>query len=270
MTNLTDLVLIVDLETTEGDRHLVNELGVVLYSVKHKTIVACHSHLLNYPDGELPTEANTISQIPQAAIAHWGATTPPLLINIRELVSPFAVWPSDIEFVIAHNTDHEKQYIEVDNWLCTYRDFDLFGADYVGKRDLFSMAISNGVGISQGHRAIYDCLLIAEIFNRRVDLQRDFAMAQVPHIEAIATTDANLPGFRWDWHRRGWFSRGQPNIALGLFPDAERIEAIAVAGYDQKDLVKSYGFSFHSESKTWRKLVNINAFNAYPFPLSQC
>ncbi len=268
----TDLVLIVDLETTEGDRHLVNELGTVLYSVKHKTIIGCHSHLLNYPDSELPTEENTISQIPQAAIAKWGVHPLPLMIGKRELVSPFAVFPSDVEFVIAHNTDHEKQYIELedDEWLCTYRDFELFpNDDYVGKRDLFSMAITNGVGISQGHRAIYDCLLIAEIFNRRPNLAQDFTFAQIPHIEVIAPMDAELPdGWKWDRYRRGWFSRGTPDPTNGLFSLGERVEAIALAGYDQKDLVKSYGFYFQSETKTWRKPVNVHAMEAYPFGLS--
>ena len=266
---MTDLVLIVDLETTEADPHQINELGAVLYSVKHQTIICTHSHLIGY-SGEVPTFPNTISQIPQKAIAKWGASPLEIPITEREIVAPFSVWPSDIDFMIAHNTDHEKKYIESEHWLCTYRDFELFEPGYCGSRNLFAMAIANNVGISQGHRAIYDSLLIAEIFNRRRDLQHDFEIAQVPHIEAIAPIESDMPGFRWDWHRRGWFSRGQPDISQGLFPDAERIEAIAVAGYDQKDLVKSYGFSFHPESKTWRKLVNINAFNAYPFPLSQC
>lgn len=300
MPGLPSTVLIVDLETTEGENPKVNEIGAVYYNIEKQCIISSFSALIATNSDGIPGGPNTISQIDPWLVEWCGLIPNPLNDLIADRLGLLRSHLNNLIF-IAHNTDHEKQYIEHPNWLCTYRDFDLFPPDYVGKRDLFSMAIANGVGIAQGHRAIYDCLLIAEVFNRRPNLVQDFEYAQLPHIEAIAPTGVSgwklsIPSqrfgtltFQWDWHRQGWFGRlpsieftdplfddcqaliAGPDVCGNIFLDERstfsRGEAIAKVSYADKDLAKEYGFRWHPGDKTWRKDVNLLALNAYPFPL---
>lgn len=261
--------IIVDLETTEGETHLVNEVGAVHYSVEHQCIVGCFSTLISTNPEGIPSAPNTISGINPEAVKWYGGPPTDLKSTIYQGLRLFS-W-KDIVF-IAHNTSHEKQYIDHDNWLCTYLDFDLYPEGYAGRRDLFSLALANGVGIAQGHRAIYDCLLIAEVFNRRKDLQADFAYAQLPFVELIAPKDdtVSTKGWQWNYEKQGWFRKdtGEFNNAVH-WQDGKRIKAKVVGGYEIKDIAKSWGFQWDGEKKYWQKLVSIDAysFGVYPFKL---
>jgi DNA polymerase-3 subunit epsilon len=266
--------IIVDLETTEEENPKVNEVGAVLYSVKHQCVVGCYSSLVSTNSEGLPGVPNTISQIDPIAVEYYGICPRNL---VQKICDGVGVLESSGYFFVAHNVEHEQQYLNYPNWLCTYRDFDLFPKNYVGKRDLFSMAIANGVGISQGHRAIYDCLLIAEIFNRRKDLKADFEYAQLPFLELIAAKDdiTTTRGYRWDYTRQGWFSkdfgdRNDPENQIRhlMISDGPRIKVRVLGGYEIRDIAKSWGFQWDAEGRYWHKLVNPEAVELYPFPLA--
>lgn len=271
--------IIVGIETTEGETHLVNEVGAVHYSVDHQCIVGCFSTLIATQKdlfGLLAGKVeppNTISGINPEAVDQYGTSTRDLRRLIYGGLSLLGY--EDIPF-ISHNASHEQKYISHPNWLCTYVDFDLYPEGYVGHRDLFSLALSNGVGISQGHRAIYDCLLIAEVFNRRKDLQADFAYAQLPFVELIAPKDDTTitKGWQWNYEKQGWFRKDTGEFddpihwADGLAP---RQKVRIVGGYEVKDLAKAWGFQWDGDKKYWHKLVNLNAagFDLYPFELAE-
>lgn len=261
---MVDLVAIVDTESTETDNPQLIELAAVIYSVKSQSIVATHSELVKYDDPDATT--NHISRIERKACDRHGVTHSDKV--------DLAQWLKDrglpeVEMAIAHSVEHEKHFVEFPSWLCTYRDFDLFPDGYGGKRDLFSMALHKGVGISVGHRAIYDCLLIAEIFNRTHPLWRAFSDAQIPHVEVIAPVnhESIFWCYAWDNYRRGWVGRGTPEPEKGIYPVGDRPLCVAKVSYDDRQLAKNYGFRWNADDKRWEKPCNPMGLHEYPFPV---
>jgi DNA polymerase-3 subunit epsilon len=272
---ITDCIII-DVETTEGENPKVNEIGAVHYSVKHQSIISCFSALVSTNPEGIISPPNTISQINPILVEYDGVMPCDLVGLIGTRFGIYSGLLLNETVFIAHNVEHERQYIDHPNWLCTYKDFDLFPENYVGKRDLFNMAIANGVGIAQGHRAIYDCLLIAEIFNRRKDLGQDFEYAQLPFVELIAAKDDKTltKGWQWDYTKQGWFAKDlgdrhdtENQIRHLYFPEGERIKVRVLGGYEIKETAKYWGFSWDSEKRYWHKLINPNAIELYPLQL---
>lgn len=141
-------------------------------------------------------------------------------------------------YIIAHGKDFDRFALSLfqrepfdtlathPGWLFTYGDFQLFPAQYSGKRDLLSLALYYGVGISSAHRAIYDCLLIAEVFNRVDHLKAAFTFASLPVIEAICSKNDSSPnelGFVWNHAKQGWFRKSDNacELPFSVVPEKE-------------------------------------------------
>jgi hypothetical protein len=90
--------------------------------------------------------------------------------------------------------------------------------------NLITTALNHGIGVTKAHRALSDCQLIAELFDRTEDLQGLFE-------RAIAR--ANEP----------------------------RYLVIAQVSFDQQDLAKSAGFYWQPDGKLWVKELRESDLN---------
>ncbi len=202
--------LIIDTETNGDNEHqTVLEVGAIFYSVNHQTMQSCGSSLISVkPDSDIINHAELINKIPNSIMRtpHCGES------YFREYLETTY---NDADVIVAHNKSFDQPLVldlgfKSKLWLCTYQDFELFPDNYIGKRDLFSLAQFYGIGINISHRTINDCLLLAEVFNRVPNLQEQFRIAQLPFIEAVCPKSdegLKLLGFKWDYAQQGWFKK---------------------------------------------------------------
>lgn len=265
------LILFIDLETTQ-DKPV--EIGLIAYDTEHQCMVSCFSTLL-YADVQPEI---SVHKIPTAAILGQGW----LDGNTLELANILCgtIWcENDFSYVLAHNAKFEQQYIDTSiPWLCTYKDFDLFPQGYAGKRDLISLAQWHGVGVSVSHRAIYDCLLMVEIFNRIDNLPREIDYALRPKVEWIAPLydkEGNKithapPSILWDYDLQGWIGKkGSHTTGDVFYLVGERVEMMVEksVSFEHKDTAKQWGFKWDGDRKIWSRLINPATAKHFPFPL---
>lgn len=268
------MLLIIDLETItapDGEQYPC-EVGLVAYDPSHRTIVGCFSTLIY----AVPNDDVNIHRIPNNAIQGRGIWEPRKVIPLDEILKLTNIFSrNDFDYVVAHNSQFEEQFIQTGMlWLCTYRDFDLFPPNYNGKRDLISLAQWHGVGVSVTHRAIYDCLLLAEVFNRVDDLRGELQYALLPKVEWLAPKTEEHPpaGFKWDYTLQGWVGKQTEGIGGSLFAEVgDRVEIHVVGDgqrtpYDFRESAKQWGFCWDGDRKVWHRLANPQAVSHFPFP----
>ncbi|OKH36641.1 hypothetical protein NIES2119_16575 [[Phormidium ambiguum] IAM M-71] len=215
-------VLIIDTETTdlEHKQGQVVEIGAILYSVKHKTTIQQFSTVLQANSN--PTE-------------HFNRINPTAL---SEMKVKQATWGVSIvtamaeqgDFIVAHNAKFHKNWFgsfengsstlpvllsskgEPLSWLCTNEDFSWPRQPKYG-RSLISLAVAHDIAVFEPHRALSQCRLIADLFNRMENLQAIFEKALRPKGIFRALVDyknrelAKSAGFTWNsdqkiWHRK--------------------------------------------------------------------
>ncbi len=220
---MVERVLIIDTETTdlEVDKGQVIEIGAILYSVKHQTIIQQASTLL--PAVSNPAER--INRIPVAPLVEMTVETAQQGLWMITKMAQMA------EFVIAHNAEFDKKWFGKSRfadmvlptlldsqgkplrWVCTYSDFEFPLANRPGE-SLVNLALAHGIGVYANHRALTDCQLIASLFDVMEDLQGMFAQAT-----------------------------------------REKGRYIALVSFGDKDLAKQAGFRWHPETKTWERTM---------------
>lgn len=223
-------ILILDTETTglsATDRIL--EVGLILYSVRHHSPLIQFSALLPGRD-ENPCE--WINHIPAGALIETSSLdfdSHAIAANLRNAA----------DAIIAHRAEFDSQFFDAASpwhripWICSKFDMD-FPRSRPGRGEpLVSLALAHGIGVSTAHRALTDCLIIAEIFNR-------------------------LPSFGW-------------NLA-DVLERASRPKALFVAlvSYEQRQLAKDAGFQWNDERhpkypKTWTRRMFIDEASALSF-----
>jgi DNA polymerase-3 subunit epsilon len=224
--------MIVDLETSglDRDRDEVIEVGYVLWSVEHRTIVECYSALL-FGDADNPAE--TFNAIPPEALT--GGTDAEIAWTIVGQASHHT------DLVLAHQADFDRAFVNrvgqlnafresVDHlldltWVCTIEDF-LWPITSASK-SLVSIALAHGVAVTSAHRAINDCLLLARLLER-VD-------EDVDDLLHLALQRASRP----------------------------KAEFIARTAYKDKDLVKAAGF--HWNGTVWSRYMAVEDAEKLPF-----
>jgi DNA polymerase III subunit epsilon len=287
--------LIIDTETNgDIDNPLCIEIGWVLYSIEHQTMLSCGSFLVN---SGIENKATLINKIPSPVPYNPQSSTQ--VFNLQYLIN------EDTNCIVAHNKEFDKKILQScaitsDSlpWLCTYEDFVLFPPDYTGKRDLIALAQFYGVGISSTHRAIYDCLLIAETFNRVLNLQEHFEIAVKRSKKSLVIALASYEekkivkehGFHWN-EANGYFIKVIPTVELNhldypfkiinnSLDDNQNIDKLieimietqtvlisANVSYDERELAKQNGFKW--ENKQWVKRVsNADQIPDYPFTVN--
>ena len=266
--------LIIDTETNGNqEEQTVLEIGAIFYSVEYQTILSSGSSLLSLgPNSDIVNNAELINKIPISALktSHVGES------DFRDYLETVY---DEADAIVAHNKTFDQPLVldlgfKEKLWLCTYQDFELFPSAYLGKRDLISLAQFYGVGINISHRAINDCLLLAEVFNRVPNLQEQFQIAQLPFIEAVypkCEESIKLLGFQWDYNRQGWFKKDKrEKFDFPIINNPEKRNLFrAFVSYEQRQIAKDWGFTWNSERKAWERLLNPETINSLPFPVVQ-
>jgi DNA polymerase-3 subunit epsilon len=220
-------VIIFDVETSglDRDKDEVIELGYVLWSVEHRTIVECYSALLL---GE-GNAAEIFNAIPPAARAL--GTDP----EIAWTIAGQAAQQADI--VLAHQADFDRAFVIRESatytgacdllrptWVCTIEDF--VWPITSAYRNLVGIALAHGVAVTSAHRAVNDCLLLARLLERVDD---------VDDLLHLALQRASRP----------------------------KAEFIARTAYRDKDLVKAAGF--HWNGTVWSRYMAVDDAEKLPF-----
>ncbi|WP_013325668.1 3'-5' exonuclease [Gloeothece verrucosa] len=271
--------LIIDSETDgDKDHPKVLEVGAVLYSVTGQCMLSCGSSLIAtdadsnqaYWINKIVPEATQLCPQQQQYFLNW-------------LQAAY----SCADVIVAHNANFDKEVIKKSTWaqkwdkiwLCTYKDFELFPKQYNGKRDLISLSQFYGIGISCTHRAIDDCLLLKEVFNRVPNLSEQFRIAQLPLVEAIAPKKINgldneavlSRGFRWDPDCAALVKKDRgETFDFPVIPySSDRKKFKALVSFDNRQKASDWGFSWKPETKTWWRLLNPYMIDFFPFPVAE-
>lgn len=204
-------LLIVDTETTglDADRDQCLELGAILFSIPHRQVLAQMSCLL--PVDRNPAEA--INRIP-AEVSRldqpWG-----------DGLAWFERMMASADYLVAHNAAFDRQWFGCGSlpeatrpWLCTLEDVRWPEARNLRARpSVIDLALAYGIPVWSAHRALTDCIYLAEVFQRCDDLERLIAHALEPRrlVRAQVSYDqrhlARDAGFRWNDPIKGAWAR---------------------------------------------------------------
>lgn len=204
-------LLIVDTETSgldaETDQCL--EVGAILFSVSARQVLAQMSCLL-------PVESNPaerINRIP-AEVTRLPQPWTTGVAYFQELMT-------SADLLVAHNASFDRQWFgrgvlpdASRPWLCTLEDIRWPAERNLRARpSVIDLALAYGVPVWAAHRALTDCLYLAEVFRRCDDLElmiqrglepRRLMRAQVSYDNRHLARDA---GFRWNDPVKGAWSR---------------------------------------------------------------
>ena len=204
-------LLIIDTETTgldpQKDRCL--EVGAILFDVSARSVLAQQSFLL-------PVESNAaepINRIP-ASVTRLPQPWTGALRWFDELLSA-----SDV--LVAHNAAFDRQWFGRDPlpavshpWLCSMEDLRWPADRQLRSRpSVRDLALAYGVPVWSAHRALTDCIYLAEVFARCDDLEtmllhglepRQLMRARVSYDDRHLAREA---GFRWNDPVKGAWTR---------------------------------------------------------------
>ena len=204
-------ILILDTETTGLDNENDDciEVGSILFNVKSRAVLAQQSFLL-------PVEKNNAEKINNIP-AEITRLSQPLFEAIKYFESLVQV--SDV--IVAHNAEFDKKWFGLKKlpkiekqWICSMEDITWPAHKQLkacpSVRDL---ALAYGVPVWNAHRALTDCIYLAEVFKRCSELEKILIMALEPKVllrAEISYEDrylAKSAGFRWNDAIKGAWSK---------------------------------------------------------------
>lgn len=213
-------ILILDVETTAiqpQDGHLL-EVGMILFSVADRAVLGQLSFL--EPVAENPVEH--INKIPAALSSRVPATT---FSGLKQAAIDFAQLA---DAYVAHNADFDRswvgRFLPEKPWICSMVDIEW---PLVEKKNpsLQALALAHGIPVWAAHRALTDCIYLAQVFERTPDLESVLLEGLQPRfvfqalVQYEQNQDARDAGFRWDKEKRAWLRRMTPAAAQKLqFP----------------------------------------------------
>jgi len=204
-------LLIVDTETTGLDPQLDHclEVGVILFDVSSRQVLAQQSFLL-------PVEANAAEAINRIPASATNLPQPwrPALDYLQSLLDAADV-------LVAHNAAFDRQWFgrghlpaTEKRWLCSMEDMRWPADRQLRSRpSVRDLALAYEIPVWAAHRALTDCIYLAEVFRRCDDLEqlierglepRQLMRAQVSYDERHLARDA---GFRWNEPVKGAWAR---------------------------------------------------------------
>lgn len=214
-------LLILDTETTglTPERHQCIEVGAILFDVASRSVLSQLSFLL-------PCERNPAEMVNgiAAAVTRLDQPLETALRLFEELVA-------SADAVVAHNAAFDRQWFGIGGlpaierpWICSMEDIRwpeerrLRATPSV--RDL---ALAYGVPVWAAHRALTDCIYLAQVFERCTDLELLLQQAIEPRLlyrAVLAYSERHLAkaaGFRWNQPLAGaWSRRLSAREAAGL------------------------------------------------------
>ena len=203
--------MILDTETTgldnENDDCL--EVGAILFNVKSRSVLAQQSFLL-------PVESNNAEKINNIP-AEITRLPQPLFEAIKYFES--LVQASDA--IVAHNAEFDMKWFGLKKlpqiekqWICSMDDITWPADRQLKTRpSVRDLALAYGVPVWNAHRALTDCIYLAEVFKRCCELEKLLIRSLEPKvlIRAEISYDqrylAKNAGFRWNDAIKGAWSR---------------------------------------------------------------
>lgn len=191
-------ILIVDTETTglmpdKGDK--IIEIGAVLFNLKHKTILQsfstlfpCHNNpveRINHIKAEA-TQCNypfVVNPYKQESKEAWKNPVEEVIVYDEIIMadSILIAMANAADACVAHNAEFDKRFIKTLNcgtaflnrrWICTKAHFTW--PVPLGRFRLEDICNAMKVPYDNPHRALVDCLLLAQCFERIDDLEARF------------------------------------------------------------------------------------------------
>lgn len=165
-------IVIIDTETTglepsKGAK--IIEVAAVLFSVKHKTILQSFSTLL-------PCEHNPVENINHIKVEFTNA--PFSLIKMNEVL---LMMVDSAEACVAHHKAFDMKFVDLlpcgkeilnKKWICTKTNFPW--PISLSRYRLEDICNAMRVPYVNAHRALMDCLLLAQCFEKVNDLEDRF------------------------------------------------------------------------------------------------
>ena len=204
-------ILILDTETTGLDNEIDDciEVGSILFNVKSRSVLAQQSFLL-------PVENNNAEKINNIP-AQITRLSQPLFEAIKYFESLVEV--SDV--IVAHNAEFDMKWFglkklpEIEKqWICSMVDITWPSDRQLKSRpSVRDLALAYGVPVWNAHRALTDCIYLAEVFKRCGELEELLIRALEPKvlIRAEISFDqrhlAKNAGFMWNNPIKGAWSR---------------------------------------------------------------
>lgn len=164
-------ILIVDTETTglKPKNCKVIEIAAILFNLKHKAILQCYSTLL-------PCEENPVENI-----NHISAELTQLNYSTAKMDEILMGMSDYADACVAHNASFDKAFIATltigqhllnKRWICTKANFTW--PVHLQRFRLEDICNSLKVPYVQAHRALADCLLMSQCFQKVDDLLERF------------------------------------------------------------------------------------------------
>jgi len=216
------LLLILDTETTglEPETDQCIEVGSILFHVESRSILAQNSFLIPSPSNsaeainKIPAE---ISRLPQP----W-----------KEGLRYFESMVDSADAVLAHNAAFDRKWFGIGPlpiinkpWICSMDDIswpkDLQLKPRPSVRDL---ALALEVPVWTAHRALTDCIYLAEVLRRCSDLELLLEQGLEPKrlVRALVSYDernlAKQAGFRWNDAVQGAWTRRLSDREINFLP----------------------------------------------------
>lgn len=171
---MIETILICDTETTglSPSKSELIEVAVILYSVKHKSIMQAASTLFLCEENKAEHINGISPQLTKELMVSEG--------YMSEIIHKLYL---QSEATIAHNAQFDRGFLETHfkfdfnlrPWICTKNDFDW--PIELSRKRLMDVCEAMGVTYSGSHRALKDCLFIAECFSKIDDLQERLEVA---------------------------------------------------------------------------------------------
>jgi DNA polymerase-3 subunit epsilon len=209
--NLPATLLILDTETTalSPDEGQCIEVGAILFHVAQRAVLAQVSFLLpapSNPAAHVNGIAAAITQLPQP----WQAG-----------LQCFAALLEAADALLAHNAAFDRQWFghgplpSIDKpWICSMEDIRWPAERHLrASPSVRDLALAYGVPVWAAHRALTDCIYLAQVLERCPDLEQLLAAALEPRrlfracLSYSERQQAKEAGFRWNDPVRGSWSR---------------------------------------------------------------
>jgi len=232
-------LLIVDTETTglSPAKGRCIEVGAVLFHVPSRAVLSQVSFLL-------PCNSNPAERVNGIAAAVTRLEQPR-----QQSLACLEAMAAAADVLVAHNAAFDRQWFGREDlpslqrpWLCSMEDIRWPAERHLrATPSVRDLALAYGVPVWAAHRALTDCIYIAQVFEREAQLEtllqqallpRQLYRARLPYDQRHLAKEA---GFRWNGDVQGAWSKRLTEDERDLLP----FEVLPAAGEQGPDWPQS-------------------------------